>query len=75
MHVVDIGTICICEEIPHVPIWNECIKVNICLHKCIFVKRNVKKTKYIVTTTDIHAKTDYISYLPDNAFTIVYNYA
>ena len=75
MHVMDIRTACICEEISYVPIWEECIKIKICLHKCIFVKRNVNKIKYIVTTTDTHAKTDYTSYFPDNAFNIECNYA
>ena len=57
MHVIDIWTLCIHEEISYVPIWKECIKIKICLHKCIFIKRNVKKLKkYIVTRTDIHAK-------------------
>ena len=56
MHVVDIRTVCICEEISYVPMWKKCIKIKIYLHKCIFVKRNVKKIKYIVTTTHIHAK-------------------
>ena len=48
MHVVDIRTVCICEEILYVPIWKECINIKI----CIFVKNKI----YPVTTTDIHAK-------------------
>ena len=56
MHVIDIRILCIREEISYVPILKECIKIKICLHKCIFTKRNVKKIEYIVTRTDIHAK-------------------
>ena len=56
MYVVDIRTLCIYEEISYVPIWKECMKIKFCLHKCIFVKRNVKKIKYIVTITDIRRK-------------------
>ena len=75
MHVVDIRTVCICEEISYVPIWKECIKIKTCLHKCIFVKKQCEENKIYRNNNWYTRETDYTSYLPDNVFTIEYNYA